>query len=63
VLFISHNMQQVVDICDRAIVLRHGEVVGDVAISDVTPRDLVDLITGARVGTDLFPSETSRGSE
>lgn len=47
VLFISHNMQQVVDICDRAVVLRHGRKVGDVSISEVSPRDLVDLITGA----------------
>jgi ABC-type sugar transport system ATPase subunit len=48
VLLISHNMQQVIDVCDRAVVLRHGEKVGDVAIGDVTARDLVDLITGAR---------------
>jgi ABC-type sugar transport system ATPase subunit len=46
-LFISHNMQQVMEVCDRALVLRHGQKVGDVALSDVTPRDLVDLITGA----------------
>lgn len=48
VLLISHNMQHVIDVCDRAVVLRHGEKVGDVAIGDVTARDLVDLITGAR---------------
>jgi simple sugar transport system ATP-binding protein len=50
VLFISHNMQHIVEICDRAVVLRHGYKVGDVAIRDVTARDLVDLITGARAG-------------
>ena len=48
VLLISHNMQQVIDVCDRAVVLRHGEKVGDVVIGQVTARDLVDLITGAR---------------
>ncbi|HUP17562.1 MAG TPA: ATP-binding cassette domain-containing protein [Acidimicrobiia bacterium] len=48
VLLISHNMQQVIDVCDRAVVLRHGEKVGDVVIGEVTARDLVDLITGAR---------------
>jgi simple sugar transport system ATP-binding protein len=50
VLFISHNMQQVVEICDRAVVLRHGRNVGNMNIDDVTPRDLVDLITGAVAG-------------
>jgi len=50
VVFISHNMQQVVDVCDRAVVLMHGRKVGDVSIADVTTRDLVDLITGAATG-------------
>lgn len=52
VLLISHNMQQVIDTCDRAIVLLHGRMVGDVAIADVTARDLVDLITGAATRRD-----------
>ncbi len=47
VLLISHNMQHVIETCDRAVVLRHGRKVGDVRIPDVTARDLVDLITGA----------------
>ena len=50
VLFISHNMQHVIEVCDRAIILRHGRKVGDVAVPEVSPRDLVDLITGAAAG-------------
>lgn len=56
VLLISHNMQHVIDVCDRAIVMRHGAKVGDVNIREVTARDLVDLITGAVV-TDLEPDD------
>ena len=56
VLLISHNMQHVIDVCDRALVLRHGAKVGDVSIADVTARDLVDLITGAVV-TELEPHD------
>jgi ABC-type sugar transport system ATPase subunit len=48
VLFISHNMQHVLEVCTRAVVLRHGSVVADLACRDVTSRDLVDFITGAR---------------
>ena len=62
VLFISHNMQHIVEVCDRAVVLRHGEMVGDVSIADVTPRDLVDLITGARVGVGSSPPDAPGGS-
>ena len=47
VVFISHNMQHVMEVCDRAVVLFHGRKTGDVSIPDVTTRDLVDLITGA----------------
>lgn len=51
VLLISHNMQHVVEVCHRAVVLRHGEKVGDVMVKDVTAADLVDLITGAARGS------------
>jgi ABC-type sugar transport system ATPase subunit len=49
VLFISHNMQHVMEVCERAVVLFHGRKAGEVSIADVTTRDLVDLITGAVV--------------
>lgn len=48
VILITHNMQQVVEVCSRALVLRHGELVGDVIIKDDSSRELVDLITGAK---------------
>jgi simple sugar transport system ATP-binding protein len=61
VLLISHNMQHVVEVCHRAIVLRHGEKVGDVMIKDVSPADLVDLITGAARGSAGKPGENGNG--
>lgn len=48
VLLISHNMQHVMETCDRAVVLLRGESIADVRVSDVTPQDLVGLITGAQ---------------
>ena len=48
VVFITHNMQQVLDVCTRAVVLRHGAVAADVDVADVTARDLVEFITGSR---------------
>ncbi len=48
VLLISHNMQHVVETCDRAVVLYQGSSVADVAVPDVTKEDLVGLITGAK---------------
>jgi ABC-type sugar transport system ATPase subunit len=45
VVLISHNMQHVLDSCDRAVVLRQGKVVGDVLVAETTTQDLVHLIT------------------
>lgn len=47
VIVISHNMQEVLAVCNRAVVLRHGRCVSNVSVPDVTARDLVGLITGA----------------
>lgn len=50
VLLISHNMQEVVEVCDQVIALRHGVKVADVPMSEITSQDLVEYITGASVG-------------
>lgn len=48
VMFISHNMQHVLRVADRIVVLRLGEKVHDGPAAGVTGNDLVALITGAR---------------
>ena len=45
VVLISHNMQQVLDVCHEVLVLRHGHNVGKFPIGDVVVRDLVSLVT------------------
>jgi simple sugar transport system ATP-binding protein len=47
VLFISHNMQHVLQVTDRIVVLRHGEKVGDLRRADATVQHIVTLITGS----------------
>ncbi|MFN8224628.1 MAG: ATP-binding cassette domain-containing protein [Gaiellales bacterium] len=56
VLFISHNMQHVLHVTDRIVVLRHGEKVGDVVTENATAQQIVTLITGSDLvvpGKDL----------
>lgn len=48
VILISHNMRDVIKVCTRAMVLRQGKKMADVAISDVDEGDLVDLIMGTK---------------
>jgi ABC-type sugar transport system ATPase subunit len=49
VLFISHNMQHVLQVTDRIVVLRHGQKVGDLRTTDATAQQIVTLITGSEL--------------
>jgi ribose transport system ATP-binding protein len=47
VVLITHNMEHVVELADRAIVLRHGRKVGELKPDRANQKDLVALIVGA----------------
>jgi ribose transport system ATP-binding protein len=49
-LFTSHRMGEILDLCDRATVLRSGEVAGAVDLADTSERELVDLMVGSTAG-------------
>jgi ABC-type sugar transport system ATPase subunit len=44
VLLITHNMDHVLEVADRVIVMRRGRKVGDLATSELTIADIVHLI-------------------
>ena len=46
VVVITHIMAQAFQVADRIVVLRQGQVVGDVATRDTSPDKVVQLITG-----------------
>lgn len=48
VVLITHNMEHVMEVCHRVVVLRHGATVGSAPVRRVTAEDLVGFITGAR---------------
>ncbi len=50
VLLISHNMNDVKEVSDRITALYLGRVAADVAATDVTSREIVELITTGRSG-------------
>lgn len=47
VVLISHNMDHVVEVCDKAVVMRQGGVVGEVEPTEETMQEMVSLIVGA----------------
>ena len=49
VVFISHKLNEVMDISDRIVVLRAGQVVAERATTDTNPRELANLMVGREV--------------
>ncbi len=46
VVFISHHMDEVFEICDRGTVLRDGEFIATVDLADATEDDIIRLMVG-----------------
>lgn len=55
VVLISHNMEHVLRVTHRVLVLRHGKEVADVPTAETSTGDLIAFITGAR-GSAVVPS-------
>ena len=49
IVFISHKLPEVLDVCDRVVVLRNGRVSGRAAIADVTKAQLAEMMVGRDV--------------
>jgi ABC-type sugar transport system ATPase subunit len=47
VLLISHNLEDVLRVCDAVVVMRHGHTVARVRPQEVSSEDLLGLMTGA----------------
>ncbi len=48
-IFISHKLQEVMNICSRVTVLRDGRVVGNLPIEDVTQGELARMMVGREI--------------
>ena len=57
VVFISHDLQEVLDHTDTISVLRDGELVGTVKSSDMTEDDLRRLMVGREIGSAYYRTD------
>ena len=44
IIFISHKLDEVMELCDRVTVLRHGRVTGHGEIKDLNPKALSKMM-------------------
>jgi ribose transport system ATP-binding protein len=54
VIFISHHMDEIFELCDRVTVLKDGHYMGTRSVCDVTSKDLIHLMIGREL-TQMFP--------
>ena len=59
VVYISHRLEEVFEICDRAVIIRDGEKVGETLIEDTSRAQLIKMMIGRELMT-LFPARTSK---
>ncbi len=49
IIFISHKLHEVMDISSRVLVLRHGQLIGEVATKDTDHHQLAEMMVGAEI--------------
>ncbi|WP_242495490.1 ATP-binding cassette domain-containing protein [Salinicola tamaricis] len=61
VVFVSHRLAEVLDICSRVTVLRDGRYVGTYATDGMTQSRLTELMTGRQFDYQTRPAPTASG--
>ncbi|WHY83879.1 sugar ABC transporter ATP-binding protein [Neobacillus novalis] len=63
IIFISHKLNEVLQVCEKFIVLRDGQLVEEGMVSEVTTDDLARFMVGYDVRTEPLLREKRVGSE
>ena len=58
IVFITHFLDQVFEICDRATILRNGRVVGDCALAEVSRREVITMMLGRQLEARVHSKKT-----
>jgi ribose transport system ATP-binding protein len=61
IVFISHHLQEVIDHCDRVLVLKDGRMMHQGEVEGLTREDIVQLMIGRSVAQEKRPSSADAG--
>jgi general nucleoside transport system ATP-binding protein len=61
IVFISHKLPEVLDVCDRVVVLRAGRVTGSAPIGSVTRAQLAEMMVGRDVAAPSAHRPATKG--
>jgi ABC-type sugar transport system ATPase subunit len=62
IVFVSHRLEEIFEICDRITVLRDGRNAGELETATATPDQVVRMMVGREI-TDLYQKEESTAGE
>ena len=63
IVYISHRMEEIFELCDRITILRDGSYIGTEYIKDITMDDVVQMMIGREIGERFPKRDCSIGEE
>ena len=63
IVYISHRMEEIFELCDRITILRDGQYIGTEYIKDITMDDVVQMMIGREIGERYPKRDCQIGSE
>lgn len=54
IVYISHRLQEIIEICDHVTVLRDGELIGEHTIESLTEDSIIEMMVGRKL-TEQYP--------
>ena len=63
IVYISHRMEEIFELCDRITILRDGQYIGTEYIKDITMDDVVQMMIGREIGERYPKRDCKIGAE
>ncbi len=63
VIYISHRMEEIFEICETATVMRDGRIIGTVDVAQVSSDQIVEMMVGREVSSAYPRRDTEPGEE
>lgn len=61
-IYVSHRLEEIFEICDRAVILRDGEMVGQTRMKDTTRQEVIRIMIGRDLA-NYYPEHVSKASD
>jgi general nucleoside transport system ATP-binding protein len=63
IIFISHKLDEIMDICDRVVVLQKGKIVGSADTKDTDKKSLAKMMVGRDIVFNIERDKIARGKK